>query len=188
MNFLEVFWIAVGLSMDAFAVSIACSVLLCHVSFRHIFRLGFHFGLFQAVMPVIGWIAGRSVSEYISAWDHWVAFGLLSVIGLKALKESFSDDDGENSVKGDPTKGLSLILLSVATSIDALAVGVSLAAVNVSIFQPALLIGIITACFSVVGTVYGCRIGARFGKKVEAAGGIILIIIGFKILLEHLLS
>ncbi|MCD8569142.1 MAG: manganese efflux pump MntP family protein [Geovibrio sp.] len=187
MNFFEVFWIAVGLSMDAFAVSIACSVLLCHVSFRHIFRLGFHFGLFQAVMPVIGWFAGRSVSGYISAWDHWVAFGLLSAIGLKAVKEAFSDD-GEQNIKGDPTRGLSLILLSVATSIDALAVGVSLAAVNVNIFQPALLIGVITAAFSVVGTVYGCRIGARFGKKVEAAGGIILILIGVKILLEHLLS
>jgi putative Mn2+ efflux pump MntP len=138
-------------------------------------------------MPVIGWFAGRSVSGYISAWDHWVAFGLLSAIGLKAVKEAFSDDDEEN-IKGDPTRGLSLIFLSVATSIDALAVGVSLAAVNVNIFQPALLIGVITAAFSVVGTVYGCRIGARFGKKVEAAGGIILILIGVKILLEHLLS
>lgn len=184
MTFIEVFWIAVGLSMDAFAVSIACSVLLCHVSFRQIFRLGFHFGLFQALMPVVGWLAGRSVSEYISAWDHWVAFGLLGLIGLKAIRESFKPGD-EDDVKGDPTKGMSLIMLSVATSIDALAVGVSLAAVNVSIFQPALIIGIITACFSVVGTVYGCRIGARFGKKVEAAGGIILILIGIKILLEH---
>jgi putative Mn2+ efflux pump MntP len=184
MTFIEVFWIAVGLSMDAFAVSIACSVLLCHVSFRQIFRLGFHFGLFQALMPVVGWLAGRSVSEYISAWDHWVAFGLLGLIGLKAIRESFKSGD-EDDVRGDPTKGMSLIMLSVATSIDALAVGVSLAAVNVSIFQPALIIGIITACFSVVGTVYGCRIGARFGKKVEAAGGIILILIGLKILLEH---
>jgi putative Mn2+ efflux pump MntP len=135
-------------------------------------------------MPVVGWLAGRSVSEYISAWDHWVAFGLLGLIGLKAIRESFKSGD-EDDVGGDPTKGMSLIMLSVATSIDALAVGVSLAAVNVSIFQPALIIGIITACFSVVGTVYGCRIGARFGKKVEAAGGIILILIGLKILLEH---
>ncbi|MGE4496347.1 MAG: manganese efflux pump MntP family protein [Deferribacterales bacterium] len=187
MNFFEVFWIAVGLSMDAFAVSIACSVLLCHVSFRQIFRLGFHFGLFQALMPVIGWFAGRSVSGYISSWDHWIAFGLLAAIGLKAVKEAFSADDGDE-VRGDPTKGMSLVLLSVATSIDALAVGVSLAAVNVSIFQPALLIGVVTAAFSVVGTVYGCRIGARLGKKVEALGGIILILIGVKILLDHLLS
>jgi putative Mn2+ efflux pump MntP len=186
MSFLEVFWLAVGLSMDAFAVAVACSVFLCHVSFRQVFRLGFHFGLFQALMPVVGWLAGRSVSSYISAWDHWIAFGLLFLIGAKAIREAFKNDDGDDASKGDPTKGTSLVMLSVATSIDALAVGVSLAAVNVSIYQPAVIIGVITACFTVVGTVYGCRIGSRFGKKVEIIGGIILIAIGLKILIEHL--
>lgn len=188
MNFVEVFWLAVGLSMDAFAVAIACSVFLCHVSFRQVFRLGFHFGLFQAVMPVLGWLAGRSVSEYISTWDHWIAFGLLTLIGLKAIREACKDGGEEEGAvpKGDPTKGLSLIMLSVATSIDALAVGVSLAAVNVSIYQPALIIGLITACFTAAGIIYGCRIGSRFGKKVEIIGGAILIAIGAKILIEHL--
>ena len=184
MNFIEVFWIAVALSADAFAVAVACSVFLCHVSSRQIFRLGFHFGLFQAIMPVLGWLAGRTISEYIGAWDHWIAFVLLAGIGIKALKEAFSEDDSENG-RGDPTKGLSLVMLSIATSIDALAVGVSLAAVNVSIYQPALIIGVITACFTVVGIVFGCKIGSKMGKKVEAVGGIILILIGLKILLEH---
>lgn len=186
MNFAEVFWLAVGLSMDAFAVAIACSLFLCHVSFRQVFRLGFHFGLFQAVMPVLGWLAGRSVSEYVSAWDHWIAFGLLSLIGVKAIREACKKEDENAPPKGDPTKGMSLIMLSLATSIDALAVGVSLAAVNVSIYQPAVFIGFITACFTAVGIIYGCRIGSRFGKRVEIAGGIILIAIGTKILIEHL--
>jgi putative Mn2+ efflux pump MntP len=184
MGFFEIFWIAVGLSMDAFAVSIACSVMLCSVSYRHIFRLGFHFGLFQAFMPVLGWTAGRSVSGFIGSWDHWVAFGLLLLIGLKAIREALSS--GEERPKSDPTKGLSLIMLSIATSIDALAVGVSLAAINVDIFMPALFIGVVTAAFATVGTIYGCRIGSRFGKKVEIFGGMVLILIGVKILIEHL--
>jgi len=186
MNLVEIIVIAMGLAMDAFAVSIASSVIIGKVSRRQVFRLAFHFGLFQAMMPVLGWLAGRSVQEYIQHWDHWAAFGLLSFIGAKAIYSALKND-GADGGNADPSRGLSLVILSVATSIDALAVGLSFAMLRVDIWYPSAIIGVVTAGLSVVGVLLGCRLGLRFGRKMEILGGAVLIVIGIKILLEHML-
>ena len=185
MHFLVVLGIAIGLAMDAFAVSIATSILLVKVSHRQVFRFAFHFGLFQAVMPIIGWFAGRTVSDMIETWDHWVAFGLLAIIGGKAIYEALKANDGERSIN-DPTKGISLVMLSVATSIDALAVGLSFAFLHVSIWYPVIIIGVVTGVLSMIGMLAGSSLGKKFGKRISVLGGIILLVIGVKILVEHL--
>jgi putative Mn2+ efflux pump MntP len=186
MNLVEIMAIAVGLAMDAFAVSIASSVIIGKISRRQVFRLAFHFGLFQAMMPVLGWLAGRTVDIYIRTWDHWAAFGLLSFIGGKAIYSALKGGSG-TAGSADPSRGLSLVVLSVATSIDALAVGLSFAMLRVSIWYPSAVIGVITAGLSVVGVLLGGKLGLRFGRKMEVLGGAVLILIGVKILLEHIL-
>lgn len=182
--------IAVGLAMDAFAVALASSVSLGTVSRRQLFRLSFHFGLFQGFMPVFGWWVGSAIARYIDAWDHWVAFGLLVFVGGKALYEAVAHRDEGASISSappkDPTRGWNLVLLSVATSIDALAVGLSFAMLNITIWYPCAIIGIVTAGITAVGMLLGSRVGARFGHWVEVFGGVILIGIGLKILFEHL--
>jgi len=190
MNLAEIFAIAIGLSMDAFAVAVASSVTIGRVNRRQIFRFGFHFGLFQAMMPVIGWMAGMSAAQYTKPCDHWIAFALLGFVGGKAVLDSLRKGGSakDKDAPGDPTRGLSLVIFSVATSIDALAVGISLAAVNVTIWIPAVMIGVVTAALTVVGMAMGTRIGTRFGKKVEILGGLILIGIGLKILISHLVT
>jgi len=177
--------IAVGLAMDAFAVSIGAGLTLKTVDARQTLRLAWHFGLFQALMPIIGWLAGLSVERWIAPVDHWIAFGLLAVIGGKMIHEALKDDD-EETRRGDPTKGWSLVLLSVATSIDALAVGLSLALLDVSIWWPAVVIGLVAGAFTTVGMQLGKRFGALLGRRMESVGGIVLIAIGVKILVEHL--
>lgn len=186
MTLIAVLGIAVGLAMDATAVAIATSVRLGRVSRRQVFRFAFHFALFQAVMPVMGWFAGRGLKEYIESWDHWVAFVLLGLIGGKAIVDVFREEDGDTDVS-DPTRGFSLIALSVATSIDALAVGLSFAVLKVEIWYPALVIGVVTAALTVLGMLVGARLGRRFGLRVRVLGGVILIAIGIKILVEHTL-
>jgi len=166
--------------MDAFSVSVATGISLPEVTGRHVFRLAWHFGLFQFMMPVIGWAAGRVASEYVQAYDHWVAFGLLTFIGVKMVRESFAKKEGRS--QSDPTRGLSLVMLSVATSIDALAVGVSLAMLRVPIVVPSLIIGFVCALLTLIGVRAGRRIGALFGKRIECVGGLVLIGIGLKIL------
>lgn len=185
MPLLSVLLIALGLAMDAFAVSLAASVRLRRVSGRQLFRFGFHFGLFQALMPVIGWFAGRVARPLIEAWDHWVAFGLLVLIGGKALWEALREEElaEEVAMPRDPTRGWSLVLFSVATSIDALAVGVSLAMLGEAIWRPALVIGLITGGLTVLGMLIGSRLGRRFGRWIEVVGGLVLIGIGVKILM-----
>jgi putative Mn2+ efflux pump MntP len=185
MSFLSILFIAVGLGMDAFTVAIAAGVVTKRLSPGPVFRLSFHFGLFQFLMPIIGWAAGRTVSEYIVAYDHWVAFLLLSFIGGKMIWDS-SSDGNENLFDGDPTKGYMLILLSIATSIDALAVGLSLAFLNVTILYPSIIIGIVASLMTIIGMMFGGRLGKIVGKKVGILGGVILIGIGIKILIEHL--
>jgi len=177
--------VAVGLAMDAFAVSIGAGLTLKTVDARQTLRLAWHFGLFQALMPIIGWLAGLSVERWIAPVDHWIAFGLLAVIGGKMIHEALKDDD-EETRRGDPTKGWSLVLLSVATSIDALAVGLSLALLDVSIWWPAVVIGLVAGAFTTVGMQLGKRFGALLGRRMESVGGIVLIAIGVKILVEHL--
>ena len=187
MSYLEIFAIAVGLAMDAFAVAIASGICLGTVTKRQVFRLAFHFGLFQAIMPVIGWMAGLKLYEYISAWDHWVAFGLLSLVGGKAVYASISEEAKEDDDR-DPTTGWNLLIMSVATSIDALAVGISFAALQVTIWIPVLIIGLVAAAFTVAGMLGGCRLGQKFGKRMEMAGGLVLIGIGIQIAVKHTFS
>lgn len=185
MGLITIFGIAVSLSMDAFSVCIAAGVKIKDVSFRHYFRLAFHFGLFQFFMPLIGFYGGIMVEELISRFDHWIALALLSVIGIKMIWESFGGKDETRNEK-DPSRGASLIMLSIATSIDAAAVGFSLAALKVPIFFPSVIIGMTCALFSVIGLFLGKKIGAIAGSWAERIGGSILIIIGIKILLEHI--
>ena len=177
--------IAVGLAMDAFAAAIAISVGLGRVSLRQTFRLAWHFGLFQAMMPVVGWFGGMSVERWIRAWDHWLAFGLLAFVGGRMLVSGLRGVRDEPA-RVDPTRGLSLVLLSVATSIDALAVGLSFAALGVRIWIPSAVIGLTAALLTVVGTALGSRLGDRFGRWMEAIGGGLLIAIGLRILFSHL--
>jgi putative Mn2+ efflux pump MntP len=185
MPLLTLIGVAVGLAMDAFAVAIGAGLTLRAPDARQTFRLAWHFGLFQALMPVIGWAAGRTVADWLAPVDHWIAFGLLAAIGAKMIYEAIWQDEDEKS-RADPTKGWSLVLLSVATSIDALAVGLSLALLGVSIWYPALVIGVVAAAFTIVGLQLGKRFGALLGRRVEVLGGVILIGIGLKILVEHL--
>jgi putative Mn2+ efflux pump MntP len=185
MNFLTILLIATGLAMDALAVAIATGVMLPKLTFRHFFRLSFHFGLFQFLMPIIGWMAGTTISSYIQAFDHWIAFGLLALIGGRMIQGSFSEDPQRAVVK-DPTRKMSLVVLSTATSVDALAVGLSLAVLNVSILYPCVVIGVVAAIMTVLGLFFGSRLGRRFGKRMELIGGLVLIVIGLKILIGHL--
>jgi len=176
--------LALALAMDAFAVALGTGAVLSRLTGRHLFRLGFHFGLFQALMPVIGWLAGLTIMQWVEAWDHWIAFSLLAIIGGRMIYEAFSDE--EKTDDRDPTKGLSLVLLSIATSIDALAVGFSLSVIGVSIWMPALVIGLVAGVLTIAGMLLGGRIGDRWGSRVEIFGGLVLIAIGVKILVEHL--
>ena len=176
--------LALALAMDAFAVALGTGAVLSRLTGRHLFRLGFHFGLFQALMPVIGWLAGLTIIQWVEAWDHWIAFSLLAIIGGRMIYEAFSDE--EKTDDRDPTKGLSLVLLSIATSIDALAVGFSLSVIGVSIWMPALVIGLVAGVLTIAGMLLGGRIGNRWGSRVEIFGGVVLIAIGIKILIEHL--
>lgn len=184
---LELLGIAVGLAMDTFAVAVAVSAMLGKVTARQVLRLGFHFGLFQALMPVLGWLAGRSVHRFIEHWDHWIAFGLLAFVGLKAIREALSGGEFK-ARRTDPTRGVSLLMLSVATSIDALAVGLSFAMLRADIWYPSLVIGLVAGGFTVAGMLIGGRLGARLGKRLEILGGAVLLAIGVKILVEHLVT
>jgi manganese efflux pump family protein len=180
---LNVLGIAVGLSMDAFAVSIAAAVILPRVTPRHVFRLAFHFGLFQFLMPVVGWLAGRGLTEWIGAFDHWLAFGLLAFVGGKMLWEAWTSEP--EAARADPTRGWMLVTLSVATSLDALAVGLSLAFVRVSVWTPSVAIGLVTGTLTALGIRFGSRLGRRWGRGAELVGGLVLLLIGVKILVGH---
>ena len=186
MKFINIFAIAVALAMDAFAVSIVTGVNLKNVSFRQAFRLSWHFGFFQAMMPVIGWCAGLSVKVYIERYDHWIAFALLAFVGIHMIKEAFDHDTSEKRKK-DHTKGITLVILSIATSIDALAVGFSLSLLGVSIWTPAIVIGIVAGIFTIIGLQIGEKIGSakQLSRYAEIIGGGVLIAIGLNILHEH---
>jgi len=173
--------ISLGLAMDAFAVSISCGICGRPRKWKLIAKVGLFFGGFQAGMPLIGWLAGYRLKGLISAVDHWVAFGLLSLIGAKMIYESFVLVEK----RFDPRKTKVLLALAVATSIDALAVGLSFAFLDSGILVPALVIGAVTFLVSSLGVVIGGRVGAVFEKRLEIAGGLILIGIGVKILIEH---
>ena len=186
MQLLNISAIAVALAMDAFAVAIAAGVMLKKISFRQNFRLAWHFGLFQAMMPVLGWSAGLTIRDWIESYDHWLAFGLLAFVAQGMLRAAFKKETNENECK-DPTRGLTMVMLSVATSIDALAVGLSLSLISVSIWTPALIIGLVAGVFTTAGMHLGKKIGSapRMSRYAEALGGVVLLLIGFNILREH---
>ncbi len=186
MRFFEVLLLAIGLSMDAFAVSICKGLSMKKAGLRESTICGVWFGGFQAAMPVAGFFLGRSFFEAIEEVDHWVAFGLLLIVGINMLKEALDKKEQPEMQDGDlSAKGM--LLMAVATSIDALAVGISLAmAGDVNIVTAAIVIGAVTFAFSALGVKIGNLFGDRFEKKAQITGGVILILIGFKILLEHL--
>ncbi|MEW6741837.1 MAG: manganese efflux pump MntP family protein [Planctomycetota bacterium] len=183
MSFVEIALIAVGLAMDASAVSLAVSAAGLVHGPRATFRLSFHFGLFQFLMPVAGWWLGTTVASYVGKVDHWIAFALLAFIGVRMLRAGAT---GGTELHGDPSRGVLLVMLSLATSIDALAVGLSLALIHVAIWYPSAIISIITGGLSLAGLFLGKRLSARFGKRMEVLGGLILVGIGVRILVGHL--
>jgi putative Mn2+ efflux pump MntP len=184
IDIVSVFFIATGLAMDAFAVSVASGFAEKKLRFRYAFKIAVFFGLFQALMPVVGWLMGFGLRAYIAGIDHWVAFGLLTLVGGKMIYESLKLEEAEDP--SSPHGIYVLLLLSIATSIDALAIGISLTLINVPIMMPAIVIGIVTFIFSCSGVYIGNKFGHFFEKKIEALGGLILIGIGLKILIEHL--
>jgi manganese efflux pump family protein len=188
MGWLSLLVLACALAMDAFAVAMVTGLTLQPMTRRHVFRLAFHFGLFQALMPILGWLAGSAVHRYIEAFDHWVAFGLLAVVGGNMIRGAMKGEDAPKDSARDPTSGWNLLLLSVATSIDALAVGLTLAMVGSAIAIPAIVIGTVAAAFTTIGMMLGRRIGALWGKRVEVLGGLVLLAIGIKIVVEHTLG
>ena len=188
MNLLTILGIAIALAMDAFAVAIATGVSLKQVSIRQTFRLSWHFGLFQALMPLIGWLLGTSVQGYMEAYAHWVAFILLAVVGTNMLKEAvLRDDDEEEKPRKDATKGMTLVMLSIATSIDALAVGLSMSMLRVSIVTPAIIIGIVAGLFTIGGLHLGKKVARLtwLSTWAEIIGGLVLWLIGLNILREN---
>jgi len=184
MSFITIMIIALGLAMDAFAVSITSGVTMRCFETRPALRVAIFFGGFQALMPVLGWLAGSSFQKYIAAFDHWIAFGLLVFIGGKMIVESFFIEKTED--KCDPNNITTVFILALATSIDALAVGLSFSVLDVQIIYPAFIIGIVTFLLSLLGVYIGEKFGSLFENKIEFIGGVILIGIGVKILIEHL--
>lgn len=189
MSYITIFGISAGLAMDAFAVSISYGCTPKKIPMKHILLISLSFGLFQAFMPVIGWSVGRFFSEIIKDYDHWVAFSLLAYIGVRMIIEglkSDKDSDGSCDMDDHILDLKKLLVLSIATSIDALAVGLSLSLLDYSIAEPAVIIGITTFVFSYIGVKMGCRLHKILGKRVEVFGGIVLIAIGVKIIIEHI--
>lgn len=186
MRLITIFFIAVALAMDAFAVSIASGVTIKKLKIRHALTIALWFGFFQAFMPVLGWLGGVKLKTVLEGVDHWIAFGLLAFIGCKMIFESFKIEGIEK--KTNPLDVYVLFVLSIATSIDALAVGLSFAMLGVSIIFPSIVIGIVTFIISYAGVWIGDKGGHFFEKKMEVLGGLILIGIGIKILLNHLLG
>ena len=184
MDLLTLFLLAVGLSMDAFAVAVCKGLAMPRVSAKNCLIVGGWFGGFQALMPAIGYLLGSRFASYITSVDHWIAFLLLAIIGGNMIREAFSKEEEECT---DPHLDVkTMFLMAVATSIDALAVGITFAFLDVNIVAAVLFIGCITVTLSIVGVKVGNVFGSRYEKKAELAGGIILIFLGLKILLEHL--
>lgn len=189
MDIFKLFLIAVGLSMDAFAVALCKGLNMRKINYKHGAVIALFFGGFQAAMPLIGWAVGIRFEEYVTSIDHWIAFILLAIIGGKMVYEAISDKDSEDdytSCKTDKLDLKELAIMAVATSIDALAVGISFAFLNINIVPAVTLIGITTFILSFAGVIIGNNFGLKFKEKAEIAGGVILIFIGLKILLEHL--
>ena len=185
MTFIELLLIAIGLSMDAFSVSICKGLTTKKFSWRMALTCGLWFGLFQALMPIIGYCLGAQFQEMIEAYDHWIAFGLLFLIGANMIREAVWGHDEEGK-SNNALDFKTMLFLAIATSIDALAVGVSFACIQVKLWSSVLIIGLTTFLFSILGVKIGHGFGSKFEQSAGIIGGIILILIGLKILLEHL--
>jgi putative Mn2+ efflux pump MntP len=184
MDLITIIFLAVGLSVDAFSVAIGIGAANTKRSWAPVLRLAAAFGLFQFAMPLAGWLAGLTVVNIIGGFDHWIAFALLAYVGGKMIWEGCKNESEEE--KADQTSGLPLLLLSIATSIDALAIGFSFSILKVQILFPAAIIGIVCFLMTSIGMIFGKVLARIFGKKVEIFGGIVLIAIGVKILIDHL--
>lgn len=184
MSLITILLLAAGLGVDAFSVAIGIGAANKKKSWQPVLRLSLAFGLFQFVMPLIGWLAGSTVVDLIQNFDHWIAFALLAIVGGKMIREGFENENDEEKV--DRTKGLPLLMLSIATSIDALAVGFSFSLLKTPILFPAAVIGVVCFAMTAIGMIFGKGLAKIFGKKVEILGGLVLIGIGIKILMEHL--
>ena len=182
MSFFELLVLGIGLSMDAFAVSVCKGLSVKELKWKHMLIAGLYFGGFQALMPLIGYLLGTGFIRYIEAFDHWVAFGLLLLIGGSMIRSSFRPDEEQN----DDFSFKTMIVLAIATSLDALAVGITFACLSVNIFVAITVIGITTFLLSALGIKIGNIFGSKYRRKAELAGGIILILIGVKIILEHM--
>ena len=190
MGFLEMFFIGAGLSMDAFAVAVCKGLNMRKINYSHSVIIALFFGGFQAVMPLIGWFAGKQFERYITSFDHWVAFVLLLLIGGKMAYEAIFNKDKDckecPDCQGSSLDYKELLMMAVATSIDALAVGITFAFLSVNIWSAITIIGVTTFVLSFFGVVVGNKFGSIYKNKAEIAGGVVLILIGIKILLEHL--
>lgn len=193
MDYLSIFFIAFGLSMDSFAVSVSSGLMLPAIRFQKAIIIAFSLAFFQGLMPFIGFMLGVSLLDFLKPIDHWVAFILLTTLSVKMLIESFKHED--ERVAFNPLNPAVLITISVATSIDALIVGMTLALIDMnntyfwlSILIPVVIIGSVTFIMSMLGILFGKKVGIRFGKKMEMIGGIVLFLIGARILIEHLLG
>ena len=183
MGITEIIFISISLAMDAFAVSVCKGLSMPKMNWKKAIIIGLYFGFFQGLMPVIGYLLGSSFENLVTNIDHWIAFGLLSFIGISMILESFKKDESNNN---DSIDFKTMIVLAIATSIDALAIGITFAFLNVNLLLSVILIGIITFIISVIGVKIGNRFGDKFESKAEIIGGTILFLIGVKILLEHL--
>ena len=189
MGIVELFLTAIALSMDAFAVSVCKGLGMRRMRYDQALVISLYFGVFQALMPLIGWLLGTSFSRYIQAFDHWIAFVLLAFLGGKMLWDVFHEkEDGEQESAERRLDHRELFMLAIATSIDALAVGIAFACLEVNIWRSISIIGVTTLVISFAGVWIGNRFGNRFQKKAEIAGGLVLILIGVKILVEHLIE
>ncbi len=184
VDLLTSFIIAVGLAMDSFAVSLGVGTSGLANYFKARFRLAFHFGFFQMMMTLLGWLAGSTIANFINGFDHWLALALLGYVGFNMIHSGLNPD--KQRFEHDPSRGKTLIMLCVATSLDAMAVGLSLAIVKTPVLLPSIMIGVVTLTLSAVGLLAGEKMSYHFGKKMEIIGGILLLVIGVNIVLTHL--
>lgn len=184
MGLLGIIITAVGLSMDALAVAICKGACMRQGSWKESLLIALFFGAFQALMPLLGWALGSGFHQYISEYDHYIAFALLGFIGIKLIIEAVKG--GEEALECKPLLLSELLMLSIATSIDAMAAGIAFSVLNINIWLAIVLIGLITCALSFLGTLVGCRFGARYQAKAQWVGGVVLVLLGVKILVEHL--
>jgi putative Mn2+ efflux pump MntP len=187
MGLITLILIAIGLSVDSFAVSVSCGLMMCEIAFWKATRIAFSLAFFQALLFLLGWLIGMRIASLVESFDHWIAFGLLALIGGKMVVESIKNNDDQKPAF-NPLNPKVLLGISLATSIDALIVGIGYALISLNLYIATFTIGFTTFLFSMLGILFGKKTGLKFGKKIEILGGVILFLIGLKILLEHLLG